>query len=137
MGRFLGEGTCFLFDSEPIDLPDNRILCRTSRDCCRINRTAGLVIRLLTKFAAYNAGRLQICRNDWPERLTGTEDSRGQTLRPAKFGRCHSCPGPEHGGEIFCAFEMKGDGDFLNGCGCPSEHFFGPVNAEIYEILGR
>ena len=70
MGRFLGEGTCFLFDSEPIDLPDNRILCRTSRDCCRINRTAGLVIRLLTKFAAYNAGRLQICRNDWPERKT-------------------------------------------------------------------
>ena len=70
MGRFLGEGTCFLFDSEPIDLPDNRILCRTSRDCCRINRTAGLVIRLLTKFAAYNAGRLQIFRNDWPERKT-------------------------------------------------------------------
>ena len=31
---------------------------------------------------------------------------------------------------------MKGDGDFLNGCGCPSEHFLGPVNAEIYEILG-
>ena len=31
---------------------------------------------------------------------------------------------------------MKGDGDFLYGCGCPSEHFLGPVNAEIYEILG-
>ena len=58
MGRFLGEGTCFLFDSEPIDLPDNRILCRTSRDYCRTNRTrtAGFVIRLLTKLAAYNAG---------------------------------------------------------------------------------
>ena len=148
MGRFLGEGTCFLFDSEPIDLPDNRILCRTSRDCCRINRTAGLVIRLLTKFAAYNAGRLQICRNEticrnenWianlPERLAGTEDSRGQTLRPAELCRGHSRAGPEHGSEIFGAFEMKGDGDFLNGCGCPSEHFFGPVNAEIYEILGR
>ena len=91
MGRFLGEGTCFLFDSEPIDLPDNRILCRTSRDYCRTigllsynriivvqsdycrtnrTRTAGFVIRLLTKLAAYNAGRLQICRNDWPERKT-------------------------------------------------------------------
>ena len=78
MGRFLGEGTCFLFDSEPIDLPDNRILSRTRRDYCRTNRTrtAGFVIRLLTKLAAYNAGRLQICRNeticrnDWPERKT-------------------------------------------------------------------
>ena len=37
---------------------------------CSINRTAGFVIRLLTKLAAYNAGRLQICRNDWPERKT-------------------------------------------------------------------
>ena len=85
MGRFLGEGTCFLFDSEPIDLPDNRILCRTIgllsyksgllsyksyKRLCSINRTAGFVIRLLTKLAAYNAGRLQICRNDWPERKT-------------------------------------------------------------------
>ena len=81
MGRFLGEGTCFLFDSEPID-------CYTAgsfavqvgiivvqSDYCRTNRTrtAGFVIRLLTKLAAYNAGRLQICRheticrNDWPE----------------------------------------------------------------------
>ena len=45
-------------------------------DYCRTNRTrtAGFVIRLLTKLAAYNAGRLQICRNDWPERLAGTID---------------------------------------------------------------
>ena len=76
------------------------------------------------------------CKSAGTERLTGTEDSRGQTLRPAELCRGHSRAGPEHGSEIFGAFEMKGDGDFLNGCGCPSEHFLGPVNAEIYEILG-
>ena len=39
-------------------------------------------------------------RNNLPERLTGTEDSRGQTLRPAELCRGHSRAGSEHGGII-------------------------------------
>ena len=78
MGRFLGEGTCFLFDSEPIDLPDNRILCRTSRDYCR---TIGLLSYKSDPYsricnpAAYKTCCLQ-CRQiaNLPERLAGTID---------------------------------------------------------------
>ena len=78
MGRFLGEGTCFLFDSEPID-------CHTAgsfavqvgiivvqSDYCSINRTSGFAYKPYSRIcnpAAYKTCCLQ-CRQiaNLPER---------------------------------------------------------------------